>query len=132
MPAPPLRVHSPAIPAHEWTLLPMVHTLCRRFCLLLALACIGALLPAAAQTACGPCGQHLPAAVTLPPAVQAAAHGCDDTDAAHPERCCHVCSGALPVAWSLPPLPAPAAAPAPYALARHDSPVAEPPQRPPR
>ena len=111
----------------------MLRDLCCRLCLLLALLGAGLLLPAASQAATAadlPCAAH--AGPAQPPATGAEARRHERAGATHAERCCHACSGAPTPGLTLAPLPPPATAMPPYRLARHVSPIPEPPHRPPR
>lgn len=111
----------------------MLRDLFCRLCLLLALLCVGVPLSAAPRTAAAAqaCGQHAVAA--REPAGVLQVHDSDSAcHATHGERCCHACTGALPVAFTLAPLPPLAGPVPPYRLAHHDAPPPEPLHRPPR
>lgn len=110
----------------------MLRDLCCRICLLLALLGAGALLPVAAQ-AQGDQGGAQPAVSVGTPARSAPARAHDRAcHGAHAERCCHACTGALTFAPMPAALPPPAGPLPPYRPLRHDSPIPEPPHRPPR
>lgn len=110
----------------------MLRDLCCRICLLLALLGAGGLLPVAVQAQGDQAGAQ-PAVSIGTPARSAQARAHDRAcHAAHAERCCHACTGVLNFAFVPAPLPPPAGPLPPYRLARHDSPIPEPPHRPPR
>ena len=109
----------------------MLRDLCCRICLLLALLGAGGLLPVAVQAADQTGAQPVVSIGTPARSAQARAHD-RACHAAHAERCCHACTGALNFVFVPAPLPPPAGPLPPCRLARHVSPIPEPPHRPPR
>ena len=114
----------------------MLRDLCCRICLLLALLGAGGLLPVAVQAQGDQAGAQPAVSIGTPARsaqarAQAQAHD-RAGHGAHARHCCHACTGALNFVFVPAPLPPPAGPLPPYRLARHDSPIPEPPHRPPR